>query len=125
MDFFLESLDQMTTWAVEKFKDVRNKSIDPPAFEGHALTSNELMVSRGGRNAGGGCVTLTLVVPVAVPVAVPVTRITDTIADTIANTITDTTTLENHLCQARQGRPLSGYDIPISGPASLVSSAGM
>ncbi|KAH8549377.1 Metalloenzyme, LuxS/M16 peptidase-like protein [Umbelopsis sp. PMI_123] len=38
-----ESLDQMTTWAVEKFKDVRNKSIDPPAFEGHALTSNELM----------------------------------------------------------------------------------
>jgi hypothetical protein len=35
----------MTTWAVEKFTDVRNKSIDPPAFEGHALTSNELMVS--------------------------------------------------------------------------------
>jgi hypothetical protein len=41
----VESLDQMTTWAVEKFTDVRNKSIDPPAFEGHALTSNELMVS--------------------------------------------------------------------------------
>lgn len=39
-----ESLDQMTTWAVEKFKDVRSKDIDPPAFDGHALTSNELMV---------------------------------------------------------------------------------
>ncbi|KAM3578800.1 metalloprotease [Umbelopsis sp. WA50703] len=38
-----ESLDQMTTWTVEKFKDVRNKDIDAPAFEGHALTPNELM----------------------------------------------------------------------------------
>jgi insulysin len=42
--FFVESLDQMTTWTVEKFKDVRNKDIDAPAFEGHALTPNELMV---------------------------------------------------------------------------------
>ncbi|KAJ2957690.1 hypothetical protein NQZ79_g6671 [Umbelopsis isabellina] len=33
----------MTTWAVEKFKDVRNKDIDAPTFEGHALTPNELM----------------------------------------------------------------------------------
>ncbi|KAM3582294.1 metalloprotease [Umbelopsis sp. WA50703] len=34
--------DQMTTWIVEKFKDVRNKDIDAPASEGHALTPNEL-----------------------------------------------------------------------------------
>lgn len=40
----LESLDQLTEWAVDKFKDIRNKSIDPPSFPGHPLTKNELMV---------------------------------------------------------------------------------
>ncbi|KAF7728621.1 Insulinase (Peptidase M16) [Apophysomyces ossiformis] len=37
-----ESLDQLTDWAVEKFKDVRNKAINPPSFDGHPLTKNEL-----------------------------------------------------------------------------------
>ena len=40
----LESLDQLTDWAVEKFKDVRNKGIEPPSFPGHPLTEKELMV---------------------------------------------------------------------------------
>jgi hypothetical protein len=39
----------MTKWTVEKFKDVGNKDIEPPAFDGHALTSNELMVGKGKR----------------------------------------------------------------------------
>ncbi|KAI7855111.1 Metalloenzyme, LuxS/M16 peptidase-like protein [Circinella umbellata] len=38
-----ESLDQLTDWAVEKFKDVRNKGIEPPSFPGHPLTEKELM----------------------------------------------------------------------------------
>ncbi|OBZ83270.1 Insulin-degrading enzyme [Choanephora cucurbitarum] len=38
-----EPLDQLTEWAVDKFKDVRNKNIDPPSFPGHPLTKNELM----------------------------------------------------------------------------------
>jgi insulysin len=42
----------MTTWTVEKFKDVRNKDIEPPAFDGHALTSNELMVGKEKRQHG-------------------------------------------------------------------------
>jgi insulysin len=42
----LESLDTLTTWAVDKFKDVRNKNIDPPTFEGHPLTEKELKVIR-------------------------------------------------------------------------------
>ncbi|KAG0178612.1 Insulinase (Peptidase M16) [Apophysomyces sp. BC1034] len=37
-----ESLDQLTEWAVAKFKDVRNKAIDPPSFDGYPLTKNEL-----------------------------------------------------------------------------------
>ncbi|ORX55207.1 hypothetical protein DM01DRAFT_1335502 [Hesseltinella vesiculosa] len=41
--FGRESLDTLTGWAVEKFKDVRNKSIQPPSFPGHPLTKNELM----------------------------------------------------------------------------------
>lgn len=39
-----ESLDQLTEWAVEKFKDVRNKSIEPPSFPDNPLTKKELMV---------------------------------------------------------------------------------
>ncbi|RCH95916.1 Insulinase (Peptidase M16), partial [Rhizopus azygosporus] len=38
-----ESLDQLTEWAVEKFKDVRNKSIEPPSFPDNPLTKKELM----------------------------------------------------------------------------------
>ncbi|KAI7895156.1 Metalloenzyme, LuxS/M16 peptidase-like protein [Mucor mucedo] len=38
-----EPLDQLTEWAVEKFKNVRNKNIQPPSFPGHPLTKNELM----------------------------------------------------------------------------------
>ncbi|KAF7727647.1 Insulinase (Peptidase M16) [Apophysomyces ossiformis] len=38
-----ESLDELTEWVVEKFKDVRNKNIEPPSFPGHPLTENELM----------------------------------------------------------------------------------
>ncbi|KAI7897701.1 Metalloenzyme, LuxS/M16 peptidase-like protein [Cokeromyces recurvatus] len=38
-----ESLDQLTEWAVEKFKYVRNKNIEPPSFPGHPLTEKELM----------------------------------------------------------------------------------
>lgn len=40
----IESLDQLTEWAVDKFKSVRNKNIKPPSFPGHPLTKNELMV---------------------------------------------------------------------------------
>lgn len=42
----LESLDTLTDWAVDKFKDVRNKNIPPPTFEGHPLTEKELKVRR-------------------------------------------------------------------------------
>ncbi|KAI9477913.1 MAG: Metalloenzyme, LuxS/M16 peptidase-like protein [Benjaminiella poitrasii] len=38
-----ESLDQLTEWAVDKFKHVRNKNIEAPSFPGHPLTENELM----------------------------------------------------------------------------------
>ncbi|ORE08646.1 hypothetical protein BCV72DRAFT_203143 [Rhizopus microsporus var. microsporus] len=38
-----ESLDQLTEWAVEKFRDVRNKSIEPPSFPDNPLTKKELM----------------------------------------------------------------------------------
>ncbi|EIE83827.1 hypothetical protein G6F46_002708 [Rhizopus delemar] len=38
-----ESLDQLTEWAVGKFKHVRNKNIEAPSFPGHPLTANELM----------------------------------------------------------------------------------
>ncbi|KAG2190397.1 hypothetical protein INT46_004590 [Mucor plumbeus] len=38
-----ESLDELTEWAVDKFKSVRNKGIEPPSFPGHPLTKNELM----------------------------------------------------------------------------------
>ncbi|KAG0170307.1 Insulinase (Peptidase M16) [Apophysomyces sp. BC1034] len=38
-----ENLDELTEWVVEKFKDVRNKDIEPPSFAGHPLTENELM----------------------------------------------------------------------------------
>ncbi|KAI8388880.1 Metalloenzyme, LuxS/M16 peptidase-like protein [Radiomyces spectabilis] len=38
-----ESLDELTQWTVEKFKNVRNKNIQPPSFPGHPLTKNELM----------------------------------------------------------------------------------
>ncbi|ORZ23957.1 Metalloenzyme, LuxS/M16 peptidase-like protein [Absidia repens] len=40
--FGRESLDTLTDWAVDKFKDVRNKNIDPPSFDGHPLTEKEL-----------------------------------------------------------------------------------
>lgn len=43
-----EPLDQLTEWAVEKFKNVRNKDIEPPSFPGHPLTENELTVCRAG-----------------------------------------------------------------------------
>lgn len=42
--FTAESLDQLTEWVVDKFKNVRNKNIEPPSFPGHPLTKNELMV---------------------------------------------------------------------------------
>lgn len=42
----IESLDQLTEWAVDKFNDVRNKGIEPPKFPGHPLTEKELMVSK-------------------------------------------------------------------------------
>ncbi|KAL0093600.1 ubiquinol-cytochrome c reductase core subunit 2 [Phycomyces blakesleeanus] len=38
-----ETLEELTEWTVEKFKDVRNKGIDPPSFPNHPLTKNELM----------------------------------------------------------------------------------
>lgn len=42
----IESLDQLTEWAVDKFNDVRNKGIEPPKFPGHPLTEKELMVKQ-------------------------------------------------------------------------------
>ncbi|KAI7866288.1 Metalloenzyme, LuxS/M16 peptidase-like protein [Spinellus fusiger] len=38
-----ESLDVLTEWAVEKFKGVKNKSIQVPSFPSYPLTQNELM----------------------------------------------------------------------------------
>jgi hypothetical protein len=97
----VESLDQMTTWAVEKFTDVRNKSIDPPAFEGHALTSNELMVSwKTGKSYWRD-------------------------KWRQRRMYLQPFFSENHLCQACQGCSFIGYDLPISRSASLVSSTGM
>lgn len=41
-DDCIESLEQLTEWAVEKFSSVKNKSIPVPSFDGHPLTKNEL-----------------------------------------------------------------------------------
>lgn len=42
--FIPESLDQLTEWVVEKFSQVPNKDISVPTYEGHPLTTSELMV---------------------------------------------------------------------------------
>lgn len=40
-----ESLDELETWAEELFKDVKNKDLPDPAFDGEPLGEDHLMVS--------------------------------------------------------------------------------
>lgn len=42
--FFIDTLDQLTEWAVEKFSSVRNLGISPPAYLNSPWTSKEILV---------------------------------------------------------------------------------
>lgn len=39
-----ESLDELTTWAVELFSEIKNKHTAIPSFPGHPITSTQCQV---------------------------------------------------------------------------------